>query len=199
MKISKSFLQNKNKLNLLFNKKKICFPKSVWIQSKNNILLNNSSNFYFNNKKSFSSTIRNEEEDANEEGNDGYINSEDELNNMKKEEMDLLDKIPLQNADDHYRRALVLKEQGNIAKALKHLEEAIKMDSTDYRYYTMRGSCYEEMNQLDLAINDYTKVTSTQPQNYPAFLATAQCYMKKGIVRILSKKKKKKDSENLNL
>jgi tetratricopeptide (TPR) repeat protein len=192
MKISKFVFNHKQKNVILKVKMKFPQRSSTSFQMKmmnstkffhNKNCLNATTNFFISKRYLRSSTNDyNEEEEEGEE--EGYFNSEDELNNIKKEEeeIDVLDSIPLETADDHYRRALILKEQGKIKKALKHLEEAIKKDSTDYRYYTMRGSCYEDLNKFQLAINDYTRVTNTQPQNYPAFLATAQCYMKIGEV-----------------
>ena len=104
---------------------------------------------------------------------------EEEINETGSEE-DFLKNVPLETADDFFRRATIYKQQGKLKEALWSVEEAIKRDSSDTRFFILRGHCYEESNQLKKALEEYTRVTTLQPQNFPAFVAVAQCLKKMG-------------------
>ncbi len=56
----------------------------------------------------------------------------------------------------------------NILKAVKMLDEAIKVQPKDEALYFMRAEFFYKLNQYGAAINDYNKVVDMNPENKEA-------------------------------
>ncbi len=64
--------------------------------------------------------------------------------------------------------------------ALKHLDEAIKLDPNFERAYHNRGGAYHRLGQYSRAAEDYTQAIRLKPMSI-TFYARARCYLEQGM------------------
>lgn len=76
--------------------------------------------------------------------------------------------------------ASVLASDNAYDKAIRSLDEAIKMDSTQLSAYYERGKVKYNMNAYEAAIIDFEKVLMIKPSYYFSYVYIADCKMKLG-------------------
>jgi len=67
-----------------------------------------------------------------------------------------------------------------MAKAIDHLDQAIRLDPTRAITIYSRGGCYEELEQFDKAIADYDRVIRITPKDSDNYDARGGAYFAKG-------------------
>jgi tetratricopeptide (TPR) repeat protein len=67
-------------------------------------------------------------------------------------------------------------------RAIEDYDRAIRLDPTEYWYYSERGRVYESTEQLDNAISDYTDIIKLAPAQFP--LISYGAYERRGIVYV---------------
>jgi tetratricopeptide (TPR) repeat protein len=80
-------------------------------------------------------------------------------------------------------RALAHFDKGNHAKAVADCTEALKLDPSYFRSYSLRGMAYAAMGRPDDAIADYDRSLRLNPQNYHDLTVRGMAYLDKDELR----------------
>jgi len=92
---------------------------------------------------------------------------------------DLVDKRP-SNHHAHNNLAFWLTEDGQIARAMGHLSEALRINPRFALAYNNRGTIYGRKGDYDRAIRDYDKAIESDPKHAGAYKNRGTAYEKKG-------------------
>lgn len=79
------------------------------------------------------------------------------------------------SADDYLKEGHDIGLTGNYKAAIPIFDKAIKKNPKLKEAYIQRGLCYENLQQDSLAINDYKKLLSFDPNNTTAFYYIGLC------------------------
>ena len=83
-------------------------------------------------------------------------------------------------ADAIGNRGLAYKNKGEIERAIKDYNEAIRRNPSNANNYNLRGSAYDEIKQYDRAIKDYDMALKLRPKFASAFNNRGVAYRNKG-------------------
>jgi tetratricopeptide (TPR) repeat protein len=75
----------------------------------------------------------------------------------------------VEQAEMHNQDGLALFAAGKYEEAVRHYNEAIKIDPNNVKGYNNRGVAYAKMGKYDQAISDYTKALQLNPQFAEAY------------------------------
>jgi len=81
----------------------------------------------------------------------------------------------LKSADDYLKQGHNIGLTGNYKAAIPIFDKAIQKNPKLKEAYIQRGLCYENLQQDSLAINDYKKLLSFDPNNTTAFYYIGLC------------------------
>ena len=81
----------------------------------------------------------------------------------------------LKSADDYLKQGHDIGLTGNYKAAITVFDKAIQKNPKLKEAYIQRGLCYENLQQDSLAINDYKKLLSFDPNNTTAFYYIGLC------------------------
>ena len=79
-------------------------------------------------------------------------------------------------APAHCNLALTCLKTGEAARALKHANKAVALDSTNPVFLDVQGQCYRQLEQTDKAIETFTSINNAHPKFYNAFLHLYETY-----------------------
>lgn len=80
-------------------------------------------------------------------------------------------------ADAYNLRGVIYFEQGEYATSLNSFEQAIELDSTDYRFYLNRGNAQRYLKQVQAAYSSYSKAIDLDS-------IQSDTYLNRGIVNL---------------
>lgn len=78
-----------------------------------------------------------------------------------------------------YQSAESLRKSKRYAEAIPKYDEAIKLETGNYRYYFARGKCFYEMKDYDLALASFEESIEYKKDNVFAYTLIAKIYRKK--------------------
>jgi len=67
---------------------------------------------------------------------------------------------------------------GKADELIKKLSNAIELDPENDIFYVIRGTCYQNNNKIEKAINDYNKALEINPEQTTALNNISSCYLK---------------------
>ena len=71
-------------------------------------------------------------------------------------------------------------DDGNFALALADLNEAVRLSPLDYQAWITRARTHQTMENIDRAIDDFTKAIELAPHSFDGHYNRGLLYMKKG-------------------
>ena len=83
-------------------------------------------------------------------------------------------------AEDHFTRGNVYLDMGEYELALRHFDEAIRLNPQDSSCYIFRGNAYSELGQHDRALLDYDLAVRLEPNDAYAYARRGVAYRKLG-------------------
>jgi len=81
-------------------------------------------------------------------------------------------------AEMHNQEGLQAFSAGKYDEAIRHYNQAIKIDSNNVKAYNNRGVAHSKMGKLDLAISDYTSALKLNPRFSEAYQNRALSYFR---------------------
>ena len=78
----------------------------------------------------------------------------------------------------YFHRAIMLREEGNIEKALEYYTKAIMLNDASYSAHCNRGNIFAEKGQDSLALVDYNKALEVDSSDAKVFTNRAGIYVK---------------------
>lgn len=92
------------------------------------------------------------------------------------------DEAARQQAEDHYYAALDLYAEGQHEQAVAEYQKAIAADPTFADPFHGLARAYQDMNQLDQAIEVSKKIAELEPNDVLAHTSLSILYQKKGMI-----------------
>ena len=86
--------------------------------------------------------------------------------------------VTTEQAEDHFTRGNVYLDMGEYELALRHFDEAIRLNPQDSSCYIFRGSAYGELGQHDRALLDYDLAVRLEPKDAFAYAKRGVAYRK---------------------
>ncbi|MGD8395524.1 MAG: tetratricopeptide repeat protein [Candidatus Eiseniibacteriota bacterium] len=82
-----------------------------------------------------------------------------------------------ENADVHYKLANAYQDAGYLHSALRHYNEAVRIDASHSRAWNNRGSVLKELNRHDQAIESFHKALEINPEDVMAIVNLGDEYL----------------------
>lgn len=92
----------------------------------------------------------------------------------KKDNDEAMKRIVISNA--YRNKSYCWAKMKEHSKALKQINKAIKLNSTEHKNYLYRGNIYAEMNQFEKAIKEYSLIIKKNPFYLIAFVKRGNVY-----------------------
>lgn len=87
------------------------------------------------------------------------------------------------NQDDaklYYKVAGTYMNEGQWTKAIKYLESAVKISPNNREFNLAMGDCYKHLEDIELAIEYYTKVVNAKPKSVSGWESFIRCLYENG-------------------
>ena len=79
------------------------------------------------------------------------------------------------SAVDYWNLAVKKRAERDVTGAIRELTEAIQLQPETVAFYTARGTCLEEIGQIEKAIEDFSEAIRLKPGEYGNYLDRGGC------------------------
>lgn len=86
----------------------------------------------------------------------------------------------VRKANEHYKRAFALGEQGKRVESIAEYSEAVRLFPLLYEAIDNRAFTYMELGRIREALNDFNESLRVNPNGMSAFFSKGECLMKLG-------------------